>query len=152
VEKAIIEDTDTILHKEVVELQQLLSVAKGQTPAINDVAIQELNRIREEMQASSNTAHAVVVSSAMISTGLSVGYILWLIRGGVLLSSVMTSMPAWRFIDPLPVLHDLDSGDEDDDHESLESLVDGENSDETSKRSLSTDSEARNPEGGVQKP
>ncbi len=152
VEKAIIEDTDTILHKEVVELQQLLSVAKGQTQAITDVAIQELNRIREEMQASSNTAHAVVVSSAMISTGLSVGYILWLIRGGVLLSSVMTSMPAWRFIDPLPVLHDLDSGDEDDDHESLESLVDGENSDETSKRSLSTDSEARNPEGGVQKP
>ena len=49
---------------------------------------------------------------------------IWLIRGGVLLSSVLSSLPAWQMVDPLPVLgvmyadEDLDTEDD-----SLETLV-----------------------------
>jgi hypothetical protein len=55
---------------------------------------------------------------------LSVGYVAWLVRGGVLLSTALSSLPAWQFIDPLPVLartNDDDDGDGADD--SLESII-----------------------------
>ena len=70
---------------------------------------------------------AGVVSGAAVS--LSVGYVLWIIRGGYLLSSLLSSMPAWRFIDPLPILDNLDGEpakgkkDDEDDDESLQSLL-----------------------------
>jgi hypothetical protein len=51
-------------------------------------------------------------------------YVIWLIRGGLLLSSVLSSLPAWRFVDPLPVLaYREDEAEED--GSSLEALVDG---------------------------
>jgi hypothetical protein len=28
----------------------------------------------------------------------------WLLRGGMLLASLLSSMPAWQFLDPLPIL------------------------------------------------
>ena len=54
---------------------------------------------------------------------MSIGYVLWLIRSGLLLSSVFAAMPAWRWIDPLPVLDHNDDDDENDTDESLESMV-----------------------------
>ena len=55
----------------------------------------------------------------------SVGYALLLTRGGLLLSSLISSMPAWRLIDPLHVLARLGAGkrEEGEDEESLDSLV-----------------------------
>jgi hypothetical protein len=56
---------------------------------------------------------------------LSVGYVVWLLRGGALLSTFLSSLPAWRFIDPLPVLGRMEDGDDDDEDDSLEALVAG---------------------------
>lgn len=45
------------------------------------------------------------VSTSIVATGtLSIGYVVWLIRGGVLMSSMLSALPAWQMIDPLPVL------------------------------------------------
>ena len=55
-------------------------------------------------------------------TSLTIGYVAWLIRGGVLVSNLLTSMPAWRLLDPLPILGNVKSGGSDDD-DSLESMV-----------------------------
>ena len=41
---------------------------------------------------------------AGLSGVLSVGYITWVIRGGSLVASMLSALPAWRFADPLPVL------------------------------------------------
>lgn len=44
---------------------------------------------------------------------------LWLLRGGALVASMVSSLPAWHLIDPLPILRnatgngDDDSGDDD---------------------------------------
>ncbi len=66
----------------------------------------------------------MVGSSAVLTTGLSVGYVVWLARGGMLLASLLSSMPAWRAIDPLPVLASFRDNDEDEgDDESLDALV-----------------------------
>jgi hypothetical protein len=42
-------------------------------------------------------------------------YVLWLVRGGVLLGSYLSALPAWRLLDPLPVLARV--GDEEDDED-----------------------------------
>lgn len=64
-------------------------------------------------------------SSTLVTTGLSVGYVLWLARGGVLVASLMSSVPTWAGMDPLPVLAQMrrdnarageGSGAADDDH------------------------------------
>lgn len=66
----------------------------------------------------------VVGGGIAVSSGLSIGYVTWLLRSGVLLSSVLSSLPAWRFIDPLPVLSSLGApGTDDDEHASLEDMV-----------------------------
>ncbi|MEZ5658151.1 MAG: cadherin-like domain-containing protein [Burkholderiaceae bacterium] len=70
----------------------------------------------------------VAASSVAVSTGVSIGYVIWLLRGGALLSSIIASMPAWRSIDPLPVLHSMDASRAGDrDEESIESMLEAAN-------------------------
>jgi len=35
---------------------------------------------------------------------LSAGYVLWALRGGSLLASMLATLPVWRWLDPLPIL------------------------------------------------
>jgi hypothetical protein len=68
----------------------------------------------------------VVGSTAVVSTSVSVGYVMWLLRGGSLLTTFLSSLPAWQAFDPLAVLESFDeNGDQGTDDESLESLVSG---------------------------
>jgi len=39
-----------------------------------------------------------------VLTTASTGYVIWLLRAGPLVASVLSSLPAWRTFDPLPVL------------------------------------------------
>ena len=50
-------------------------------------------------------------------------YVLWLVRGGVLMGSYLSALPAWRILDPLPVL--ARRGDEEEqDEEGIEGAED----------------------------
>jgi len=91
-----------------------------------DGFVQALNEQRDVIQENAILEQRIVGSAMTVTTGLSVGYVIWLIRGGVLLSSMLASLPAWRMIDPLPVLAFTGrrkKGEEDKDDESLESIV-----------------------------
>jgi VCBS repeat-containing protein len=90
--------------------------------AQNTSFVQELDRLRESMKSEIELEHRVVGSAVAVGTALSVGYVIWLLRGGLLVTSLLSSLPAWRYVDPLPVLGRL-QGEEDDDDESLESMV-----------------------------
>jgi hypothetical protein len=86
-----------------------------------------------------------------LTTGFSIGYVLWLIRGGLLLSSLLSSLPAWRFVDPLPVLSHLGaiSKEDETDDDSLESVIrkgaDMANSPRESTARMNLDREADQP-------
>lgn len=81
-----------------------------------------LDELREEIAEAPVFVELVTGGAMTLTAGLSAGYIAWLARGGVLLSSMLSSLPVWQFVDPLPVLgHQRGTGNEDD--ESLESLV-----------------------------
>lgn len=85
---------------------------------------ESMDSLRKDLDDSKFLRGAVVGSSVAVTTGLSVGYVAWMVRGGVLLSSVLSSLPAWQFIDPLPVLNfseKEEEGDEQDD--SLEDII-----------------------------
>ena len=90
----------------------------------NDSFQQQLNQLQEDIRQQLSLDKNTVASTLAVSTGLSVGYVLWLVRGGVLLSSLLSTLPAWRLIDPLPILGHLNRqkrGDDDDD--SLEGML-----------------------------
>ncbi|MGE0330061.1 MAG: SBBP repeat-containing protein [Ramlibacter sp.] len=80
--------------------------------------VEEMDRVREQIRAEFNLDRTVAVSAAGVGFGASVIYVLWLIRGGVLMGSYLSALPAWRVLDPLPVLSQagaegVDDGDDD---------------------------------------
>ena len=94
---------------------------KQYTQALNHLR-NALDDFKEEAESEVHYYKTVVGSAIAVSTGLSVGYVVWLIRGGMLLSSVLFSMPAWQIADPLPLLaHSRD--DDEDDEETLETII-----------------------------
>jgi hypothetical protein len=106
---------------EVIETE--LKAALPEIAAVREEAFQqELNKLREEVQQEAVVETRVAASVFAVSTGLSVGYVLWLLRGGVLIASLLSSIPAWRLVDPLPVLGRV-GGQDDEDDESLEEMV-----------------------------
>ena len=84
-----------------------------------------LDDLKEDAEVQNEFNKAVVSASIALSTGLSVGYVVWLLRSGVLLSSLLSSMPAWRFLDPLPILVGKRDDSDEEDEESLETIVEG---------------------------
>ena len=91
----------------------------------------KLNEMREEMITDSQGTEKIIGNSLSVTAGLSGGYVIWLVRSGVLLSSALSSLPTWRFIDPLPVLSGSWSDTSDEDDDSLESMVTEERDDES---------------------
>jgi hypothetical protein len=70
----------------------------------NNQWVGELDRMRENVDTPIQAESPMVVSTVAVTGGLSVGYVLWLLRGGLLMSSLLSSLPAWSVVDPLPVL------------------------------------------------
>jgi hypothetical protein len=71
-------------------------------------------KVMEELEQSNQQEQQVLTGSFVLSTGFSVGYVIWLARGGVLLASLASSVPAWATMDPLPVLSRLKGKDDPD--------------------------------------
>jgi len=70
--------------------------------------------------------------TGMSTLVLSVGYVIWVLRGGSLVVTLLTTMPLWRWLDPLPVLDNFErrkgSGkgggrDEDQDEENIRRMM-----------------------------
>lgn len=90
---------------------------------------EQLQQAREEfIQVNLDTA--TMGQAAAVTGVLTVGYALWMVRGGLLVASFMSSVPMWQSFDPLPILASTEkhkgSG------ETLESLIGGGNDNKAS--------------------
>ena len=89
----------------------------------NKAWVGELDRMRETIAVEPTAGHKIVGSTVAVTGAMSVGYVIWLLRGGLLLSSLLSSLPAWHSMDPMPVLaragNSEDDGEEDDPLETL---------------------------------
>jgi hypothetical protein len=83
----------------------------------------DLDRVNEEMLGRISVATGQVAAAASLTGAFTVGYVLWMARGGMLFASLMSSMPAWRSFDPLPILQYATRDEDDGDDDSLQSLV-----------------------------
>lgn len=109
-----------------------------------------LDAVRESVQQERTVETQIAAASVAVTGSLSAGYVMWLVRGGVLATSLMSSLPAWRVLDPLPVLsHRARRSDEDD--ESLETMVgdDASPEDGANARDVTDRSHARNPHEAI---
>ena len=109
-----------------------------------------LDKVRDDVDADVNFGDMTVGSAVATTTGLSIGYVVWLIRGGVLVSSLLSAMPAWQVIDPLPVLSYGRNDDEDE--ESLQSLVESGTDEAPPVESIDAPIDSVGPEGSENSP
>jgi hypothetical protein len=80
--------------------------------------------LRGDLQRAEQAQSSTLASGATLSAGLSVGYVVWILRGGVLLSSMLAALPAWQLVDPMPLLarSRLDDNEDDQPGDDVESL------------------------------
>jgi nucleoside permease NupC len=76
---------------------------------------QALNQNSERMETQSSVAEVLLGGTAAIASSITVGYLVWLIKGGQVLAAIMANLPAWQLIDPLPILNSIIDDDEDED-------------------------------------
>ena len=90
------------------------------TVAQNSLSLSQVDAWIGAEANNSNFTQIAIGSSAIATTSLSVGYVIWLLRGGSLFASLLTSMPAWTSFDPLPVVTGFDKKE---DTESLSDIA-----------------------------
>ena len=96
--------SDTVLAEAIVpeykaaELGSLVKLLKS------DELLHRLEELQRHLLEQGFERRTVAASTAAAATGLSIGYVVWLVRGGVLVSSMLSALPAWQMIDPLPVV------------------------------------------------
>jgi hypothetical protein len=96
-----------------------------------------LDAVKDEVRSEIQLVKTVVGATMAASVGLSSGFVIWMLKGGSLLASVLSSLPAWRLTDPLAIL--AGSRNDDDDEESLENIIEGGSGRNEGKKSKSSD-------------
>jgi hypothetical protein len=106
-------------------------------PDVYELVRGSLDAVQEEMGNEILIGKTVVGSAIATSVGLSAGYVVWMLKGGSLLASVLSSLPAWQLADPLAILVGK-IGDEDEDEDTLETIIkDGSRRNEDKERNAS---------------
>jgi VCBS repeat-containing protein len=87
-----------------------------------------LDSLRDQLAGDLRYQVLTAGTATAVTTAFTAGYLLWTLRGGYLLATVLSSIPAWRMMDPLPILDSQDStkdkkGDCDQDDEDNDTLA-----------------------------
>ena len=83
---------------------------------------QQLDEFHESVDSEAQLSTVFVGSVGGVVSSFTVGYVVWAIRSGIVLSSLLAGLPAWTMFDPLAVVPVGDS-DADEEDESLEQIV-----------------------------
>jgi hypothetical protein len=98
----------------------------------------DLGNLKQELHADLRLPYFAAGSVASVTSVLTVGYVLWMVRSGWLVTGLLAQMPAWRLIDPMVVLDYLDEestnskagNDRGEDDDSLESMLERQHEDD----------------------
>jgi hypothetical protein len=64
----------------------------------------KLEAMTRQIGASENAQNATIRSVSQVALAMTAGYVMWSLRGVSLVASLLTSLPLWRSLDPLPIL------------------------------------------------
>jgi hypothetical protein len=107
------------------------------SPEDYELVRSSLDAVKDEIGKEILLGKTVLGSAIATSVGLSAGYVVWMLKGGSLLASVLSSLPAWQLADPLAILVGKKE-DEDEDDDSLKTIIEegsGRDEDKESKAS-----------------
>jgi hypothetical protein len=101
-----------------------LSLGSSDPAADVNALISRLDDLRRSLEVGGETRASDLAGGTAMGLSLSVGYVVWLVRGGILASSMLAALPSWQLLDPLPMLGRLGSrgDDEDAERDQVESL------------------------------
>ena len=94
---AVLADTAAVAF-ENVSLASMTQLLQG------DDLLSRLDEAQRNLLEEAESHRQRVAQSIAVTGGLSIGYVVWLVRGGVLMSSMLSALPAWQMVDPMPVL------------------------------------------------
>jgi hypothetical protein len=86
--------------------------------------VDDRNAMDQKLGAPIDRQELAIGAALTATTAFTVGYVIWMLRGGMLLTSLLAQMPAWRLVDPLIVLNRESDFDDDGRQETLENIVD----------------------------
>ena len=92
-------------------------------PEIYELVRKSLDDVKEEIGKEMMLDRAVLGSAIATSVGLSAGYVVWMLKGGSLLASVVSSLPAWQLADPLAILVGKKEDEDDEEDDSLRTII-----------------------------
>jgi len=76
----------------------------GEVAVINwDRFWEAVDTIEDDLAQEANL-QVMVGSATVVTTAVSAAYLMWSLRGASLIAGLVTSLPAWTMIDPLPIL------------------------------------------------
>ena len=100
-----------------------MQVIRPLTPEEYEFVRKALDAFKNEIGNEIRLSRTLLGSAMATTVGLSAGYVIWLLKGGSLLASVLSSIPAWQLTDPMAILAGRKRADNDD-GESLENIID----------------------------
>jgi hypothetical protein len=103
------------------EMMQLNAQRESLYRQLSEQVVEQSESVAEQLEQSNSFKGRVVGSVGVVTTGFSVGYLFWAIRGGMIVSGLLAQVPAWTMLDPLLV---IDGDQKDEDKESLQNLMD----------------------------
>jgi hypothetical protein len=63
-----------------------------------------LDAMARQLGAAENAQDVTIRTVSQFAMAMTAGYVIWSLRGASLLASLLTSLPLWRSLDPLPIL------------------------------------------------
>jgi hypothetical protein len=84
---------------------QVIASSPQQASTVDiDTLWTQIDAVSKQLDEALSSETMTIGVTTGVSVALSTGYVVWLLRAGSLLASVLSSLPAWRSFDPLPVL------------------------------------------------
>lgn len=83
----------------------------------------DLDSFQDSIQSNMSFENVVIGSFSAMTSSITAGYVIWMVRGGVVASTLLAQLPAWKYMDAMVVIAGVEETDIEDD-DSLESIVD----------------------------
>jgi hypothetical protein len=64
----------------------------------------KLEAMSKQLSAADAAHNVTIRTVSQVALAMTAGYVMWSLRGASLLASLLTSLPLWRSLDPLPIL------------------------------------------------
>ena len=88
----------------LTQLSDITLSGSTQTFLQDDDMLRKLEEMKRQMALQGDSQQFETISAIALSSGISIGYVIWLVRGGILVGSMLSALPAWQMLDPLPVI------------------------------------------------